>query len=99
MVVRYGKPEEKVIFINNAGLWPTHENKHRDHAQFPFHPGARIKRPDLFYAYIGHSQIVDPSTGMLDAYHDVTEMGERRYMQISTADCSFQLVNFITFRH
>lgn len=36
-----------------------------------------MKRPDLFYAYIGHSQIVNPSAGLLHAYHQVTEIASR----------------------
>jgi pimeloyl-ACP methyl ester carboxylesterase len=33
-------------------------------------------RPELFYAYVGHSQIVDPSAAMLAAYHKVYKMAE-----------------------
>lgn len=36
-----------------------------------------LKRPDLFYAYIGHSQIVNPSENSKYAYHKVYKMAKR----------------------
>lgn len=36
-----------------------------------------LKRPDLFHAYIGHSQIVNASEGLRLAYHQVSAMAER----------------------
>ena len=35
-----------------------------------------IKRPDLFYAYIGHSQIVDPAHNLIRAYQKVYKMAQ-----------------------
>lgn len=36
-------------------------------------PGVQmsLQRPDLFYAYIGHAQIVNPAAGLVAAYHAV----------------------------
>ncbi|MEJ8757793.1 alpha/beta hydrolase [Pontibacter sp. H259] len=36
-----------------------------------------LKRPDLFTAYIGHSQVVNFSEGFLNAYNKVTEMAQQ----------------------
>lgn len=40
--------------------------------------GARmaLSRPDLFYAYIGHAQIVNPAKGFENAYHMVSKMAK-----------------------
>lgn len=36
-----------------------------------------LRHPDLFYAYIGHSQFVSASAGLQQAYAQVTEMASR----------------------
>jgi pimeloyl-ACP methyl ester carboxylesterase len=36
-----------------------------------------IKRPDLFFAYIGHSQVVNPSENLEYDYHKVYQMAEK----------------------
>lgn len=33
-----------------------------------------VKRPDLFYAYVGHSQVVNPAEDLKHAYHKVYQM-------------------------
>jgi pimeloyl-ACP methyl ester carboxylesterase len=35
-----------------------------------------VKRPDLFYAYIGHSQLVNPSENTIYDYHKVYRMAQ-----------------------
>ena len=35
-----------------------------------------VKRPNLFYAYVGHSQIVDPSHNLIYAYQKVYKMAQ-----------------------
>ena len=35
-----------------------------------------LKRPDLFYAYVGHSQLVNPSEDIIKAYNKVYNMAE-----------------------
>ncbi len=35
-----------------------------------------IKNPELFYAYIGHSQLVNPPAGMLHAYEKVYQLAQ-----------------------
>ena len=36
-----------------------------------------LSRPDLFSAYIGHSQIVNPAKGFIHAYNEVFEMAQK----------------------
>lgn len=36
-----------------------------------------IKRPELFHAYVGHSQLVNPSVDIINAYHMVRGMAEK----------------------
>lgn len=36
------------------------------------------KRPDLFYAYIGHSQIVNPSEDIVDVYYKTFQFADHR---------------------
>jgi pimeloyl-ACP methyl ester carboxylesterase len=35
-----------------------------------------LERPDLFYAYVGHSQVVNASEGLADAYHKVYKLAQ-----------------------
>ena len=35
-----------------------------------------LKRPDLFYAYVGHSQVVNAEEGLAHAYHKVYKMAQ-----------------------
>ncbi|MDQ3682492.1 MAG: alpha/beta hydrolase [Bacteroidota bacterium] len=35
-----------------------------------------VKRPDLFYAYVGHSQIVNPSDNLIQVYKKVYQMAQ-----------------------
>ncbi len=35
-----------------------------------------VRRPDLFYAYVGHSQVVDPSNNLMSAYQKVYQMAQ-----------------------
>jgi pimeloyl-ACP methyl ester carboxylesterase len=41
------------------------------------------KRPDLFYAYIGHSQVVNPAETLVHSYHKVFEMAKKTSDQTS----------------
>ncbi|MGZ8511021.1 MAG: alpha/beta hydrolase family protein [Chitinophagaceae bacterium] len=47
--------------------------------------GAKIalQRPDLYYAYIGHSQVVNASEGLVQAYNKVYQLSERTNDQVS----------------
>lgn len=38
-----------------------------------------LKAPDLFYAYLGHSQIVNPAEGLVFSYHKVYAMAQAAY--------------------
>ncbi|HEY0899188.1 MAG TPA: alpha/beta hydrolase, partial [Sphingobacteriaceae bacterium] len=40
-----------------------------------------LARPELYHAYVGHSQIVNASTGLTHAYNKVVEMAERAHDQ------------------
>ena len=62
--------KEKIILVGTS--WGTVLGTHM-----------ALKRPDLFHAYIGHSQIVNPSASLLDAYHQVGEMAKRTGDKIS----------------
>src|SRR5690606_6188193 len=42
-----------------------------------------LKRPDLFYAYVGHSQIVNPSEDIIEAYKMIYKMSEEASDQSS----------------
>lgn len=44
-----------------------------------------VKRPDLFYAYIGHSQVVNPSADFITGYHKVFAMAQQANDTASTA--------------
>ncbi|HYC29052.1 MAG TPA: alpha/beta hydrolase, partial [Chitinophagaceae bacterium] len=43
-----------------------------------------VQRPDLFHAYFGHSQVVNPSEGLIDAYEKVLQMAQSAGDTIST---------------
>lgn len=47
--------------------------------------GAKIalERPDLYYAYIGHSQVVNASEGLVQAYNNVWQLAQRTNDQAS----------------
>lgn len=42
-----------------------------------------MKRPELFHAYVGHSQLVNPSADMVKAYRKVYKMAEKANDQAS----------------
>ena len=42
-----------------------------------------IKRPDLFYAYVGHSQVVNPSDNLVFDYHKIYKMAQHANDQVS----------------
>lgn len=42
-----------------------------------------IKRPDLFYAYIGHSQVVNPTNDLIFDYQKVLKMAQDKHDQKS----------------